>query len=387
MQNALQQARRVVVKVGSALLVDAEQGRLKQDWLASLADDLAALQARGAEVMVVSSGAIALGARLLGVATDKRARRLEESQAAAAVGQIALARAWADALGRHGMVTAQVLLTLTDTESRRRYLNARATLCTLLKRKAIPVINENDTVATDEIRYGDNDRLAARVASMMQADCLVLLSDVDGLYTAPPGTPGAEHIPYVAEITPEIAGMAGEAGTPVGSGGMKTKLEAARIATAAGAHMVIADGHVQHPIRRILDGGRCTWFAARRSAPAARKRWIVGSLTPAGSITVDDGAVKALLANRSLLPVGVMKVEGDFQRGDAVKVLDARGHELARGLVMYDAADVRRILGKRTEEVERILGYPARSALIHRDDLVLTVPSGKAAEQPDMDRA
>ena len=371
MQNALQQARRVVVKIGSALLVDSATGQLKEAWLQSLADDLATLHGRGADVMVVSSGAIALGARLLGVAQDKKARKLEESQAAAAVGQIALARAWADALGRHGLVTAQILLTLTDTENRRRYLNARATLTTLLKHRAVPVINENDTVATDEIRYGDNDRLAARVASMMQADCLVLLSDVDGLYSAPPGTPGAEHIPYVAEITPRLTAMAGEAATDVGSGGMKTKLEAARIATSAGAHMVIASGHEAHPLRRILDGARCTWFAAQRNAPAARKRWIAGSLAPAGSVVVDAGAVQALLANRSLLPVGVVRVEGNFQRGDAVRVLDENGRELARGLVMYDSNDVRRIMGRRTEEIEAILGYPARSALIHRDDLVL----------------
>ncbi len=379
MHNALQQARRVVVKVGSALLVDSTSGKLNQPWLQSLADDLATLHRRGADVLVVSSGAVALGARRLGVPLNKRQRKLEESQAAAAVGQIALARAWADALGAHGMVAAQVLLTLTDTEERRRYLNARATLHTLLKHRAVPVINENDTVATDEIRYGDNDRLAARVASMMQADCLVLLSDVDGLYTAPPGQPGARHIPLVKEITPDILAMAGEAATPVGSGGMRTKLEAARIATAAGAHMVIADGHATHPLQRILDGERCTWFAARRGALAARKRWIAGALSRGGAVVVDDGAARALAQNRSLLPVGVVRVQGDFQRGDAVRVLDERGHELARGLAMYDSADVKRIKGRRTEEIEAILGYPARSALIHRDDMVLTARADDAA--------
>ncbi len=377
MSNPLAKARRVVVKIGSALLVEAATGRLKQDWLAALAEDLGALHARGADVMVVSSGAVALGARMLGVPLERHKRRLEESQAAAAVGQIALARAWADALSAHGIVAAQVLLTLTDTEERRRYLNARATLCTLMKHRAVPVINENDTVATDEIRYGDNDRLAARVASMMQADCVVLLSDVDGLYTAPPGSPGAEHIAVVEAITPEIAAMAGEAQTPVGSGGMKTKLEAARIATSAGADLIIANGHALHPIRRVLGGARHTLFRAQRSSLAARKRWIAGALAPAGAIVVDAGAKRALLQNRSLLPVGVVRAEGDFSRGDAVRVLDEEGHELARGLIMYDRADVDRIKGRRSEEIEDILGYPARSALIHRDDLVLTGEGAK----------
>ena len=372
MAEKLRAARRIVVKVGSALLVDAETGRLEQDWLNSLTDDLAALHEGGADIMVVSSGAVALGARILGVPPQKHKRKLEESQAAAAVGQIALARAWADSFARHGITAAQVLLTLTDTEQRRRYLNARATLNTLLKHRAAPVINENDTVATDEIRYGDNDRLAARVASMMQADALVLLSDVDGLYTAAPGTPGAEHIPIVEQITPPIMAMAGEAATPVGSGGMKTKLEAARIATSAGAHMVIASGRAPHPIRRILDGERCTWFTSHGNALAARKRWIAGNLAPSGALVVDEGAVQALMRNRSLLPVGVIRAEGDFSRGDAVRVVDEAGHELARGLVMYDRAEVDRICRKRSDEIADILGYPARSALIHRDELVLT---------------
>ncbi len=380
MTNPLAQARRVVVKIGSALLVEAATGRLKHDWLAALVEDIATLHGRGADVMVVSSGAVALGARILGVPLQRHKRRLEESQAAAAVGQIALARAWADALSAHDIVAAQVLLTLTDTERRRRYLNARATLCTLLKRRAVPVINENDTVATDEIRYGDNDRLAARVASMMQADCVVLLSDVDGLYTAPPESPGARHVPVVETLTADILAMAGEAKTPVGSGGMKTKLEAARIATSAGADLIIADGHALHPIRRVLDGGRHTWFKARRSALAARKRWIAGALAPAGAVIVDDGAKKALLHNRSLLPVGVVRAEGDFARGDAVRVLDEEGRELARGLIMYDRADVDRIIGRRSQEIEDILGYPARSALIHRDDLVLSAGNREDGE-------
>ncbi len=372
MSRRLKEARRLVVKVGSALLVDTASGELKRDWLASLAEDIADFHARGADVLIVSSGSIALGARILGLSAGRGRRRLEESQAAAAVGQIALAAAWARALGAHGIVAGQVLLTLMDTEERRRYLNARATLETLLKQRAVPVINENDTVATDEIRYGDNDRLAARVASMTQAECLALLSDVDGLYTAAPEEPGAKHIPEVARITPEIVAMAGEAATPVGSGGMRTKVEAARIATGAGAHMVIASGRFEHPLRRILDGEKCTWFAPSASPVAARKRWIAGALAPEGAVIVDDGAVAALRANKSLLPVGVLGAEGDFSRGDAVRVVDASGRELARGLINYDRAEVERIRGRRSHELAEVLGYQGRDVMIHRDDLVWT---------------
>ena len=372
MSARLETARRIVIKIGSALLVDTGSGRLKEAWLASLAEDIAAFHGRGADVLIVSSGSIALGARILGITASKARRKLEESQAAAAVGQIALAGAWARALGAHGIVTGQVLLTLMDTEERRRYLNARATLDTLLERRAAPVINENDTVATDEIRYGDNDRLAARVASMTRADCLVLLSDVDGLYTAPPDTPGARHIPQVEKITPEIESMAGEAATAVGSGGMKTKVEAARIATGAGAHMVIAPGQREHPLRRILDGERCTWFTSSSNPVAARKRWIAGSLVPLGEIVVDEGAAAALRAKKSLLPVGVVGADGMFARGDAVRVVDASGRELARGLINYGRNEVERIKGRRSGELEEALGYQGRAVMIHRDDLVLT---------------
>ncbi len=372
MSERLRKARRLVVKVGSALLVNMATGRLKEGWLETLAQDMAGLHANGADVLVVSSGSIALGARLLGLAPKTVRNRLEESQAAAAVGQIALAGAWARALERHGITTGQVLLTLMDTEERRRYLNARATLDTLLKRRAIPVINENDTVATDEIRYGDNDRLAARVASMVRADCLVLLSDVDGLYTAPPDAPGARHIPQVEKITRDIMDMAGEAATDVGSGGMKTKVEAARIATKAGVDMVIASGQAEHPLRTILDGGRCTWFASSANPVAARKRWIAGALAPVGAIIVDDGAVAALKNNKSLLPVGVIGAKGDFARGDAVRILDRAGRELARGLSAYSSADVQRIKGLRSADLQKALGQAGRDVLIHRDDLVLT---------------
>ena len=372
MSERLQKARRLVVKVGSALLVDMATGRLKESWLETLAQDMAGLHAGGADVLVVSSGSIALGARLLGLAPKTVRNRLEESQAAAAVGQIALAGAWAKALERHGITTGQVLLTLMDTEERRRYLNARATLQTLLKRRAIPVINENDTVATDEIRYGDNDRLAARVASMVRADCLVLLSDVDGLYTAPPDAPGARHIPRVEKITRDITDMAGEAATDVGSGGMKTKVEAARIATKAGVDMVIASGQAEHPLRTILQGGRCTWFASSANPVAARKRWIAGALAPVGAIIVDDGAVAALKNNKSLLPVGVIGARGSFARGDAVRILDRGGRELGRGLSAYSSADVQRIKGLRSADLQKALGQAGRDVLIHRDDLVLT---------------
>ncbi len=372
MSRRLKEARRVVVKVGSALLVDAATGRLKQGWLASLAEDMAALHAKGAELLVVSSGSIALGARMLGLPQRRARQKLEESQAAAAVGQIALAGAWSEALGAHGMVAGQILLTIMDTEERRRYLNARATLATLLKRRAVPVINENDTVATDEIRYGDNDRLAARVASMIHADCLVLLSDVDGLYTAPPQKPGAEHIAEVERITPQIMAMAGEAETDVGSGGMKTKLEAAKIATRAGVSMVIASGRHRHPLRRILDGARATWFTSSASPQAAYKRWIAGSLVPTGAIVIDSGAARALRQNRSLLPVGAVATRGAFERGDAVRVMDESGRELARGLVNYSSAEVERIKGLRSEQIEAALGHQGRGVLIHRDDLAWT---------------
>lgn len=364
-------ARRVVVKIGSVLLVDQESGALHRRWLAALCDDLAAMRARGQEVIVVSSGAIALGRRRLGLGR-RRAPRLEESQAAAACGQIRLAHAYEEMLGRHGIAAAQLLLTLGDTEERRRYLNARATVNALLRLGAVPVINENDTVATAEIRYGDNDRLAARVAAMTSADALVLLSDIDGLYTADPRSePAARLIPEVARITPEIEAMAGEPNPGYGSGGMVTKLIAARIATAAGCHMVICDGRRENPLAALEAGAPCTWFVAEANPRAARKQWIAGSLRPAGRLIVDAGALAALAAGKSLLPAGVTAVEGAFSRGDAVSVCDAQGREVARGLSAYSAADARRIAGHKSREIERLLGYRGREEMIHRDDLVV----------------
>jgi glutamate 5-kinase len=367
--NRIDQAKRLVVKIGSALLVK-KNGQINTEWLSSLIDDIAALKARNVEVIIVSSGAIALGRRTLGL--PKGPLKLAQKQAAAAVGQVALAHAYQQILAQHGYVTAQVLLTLHDTEERRRYLNARATLGTLLKNGAVPVINENDTVATTEIRYGDNDRLAARVSSMISADCLVLLSDVDGLYTAAPGSsPDARLIPVVEEITPEICAMAGKPTSSVGSGGMITKIEAAKIAVAAGANMVIASGKTIHPLRAIDNGANCTWFLSSANPIAARKRWIAGTLEPVGTLVVDDGAVAALLDGRSLLPAGVVKVTGSFSRGDTVSVRDLTGAELARGLVAYDRTDADQIIGAQSSEIESRLGWRGRDEMIHRDDLVI----------------
>jgi glutamate 5-kinase len=367
--NRLTKARRIVVKIGSALLVDGKTGAIKASWLASLIDDLADARVKGAEIIVVSSGAIALGRRTIGL--SKGTLKLEEKQAAAAVGQIALAQAWSEALRTRNIVAAQVLVTLTDTEERRRYLNARATLSTLLAQGAVPVINENDTVATSEIRYGDNDRLAARVASMMSADCLVLLSDIDGLYTAPPGKKDAAFIPEVADITPEIEAMAGRPVSGVGSGGMITKIEAAKIAVGAGCNMVIASGHDLHPLKRITSGERCTWFLAPASALQSRKRWIAGTLQPIGHLVVDEGAAEALAKGKSLLPAGVKRIEGAFTRGDTISIITLRGREIARGLVTYDAADAQKIIGLKSTEIEKMLGFRGRDEIVHRDDMVL----------------
>ena len=370
MTGRLSKAKRIVVKIGSALLVDAKSGTVKAAWLATLIDDLEKARARGADIIIVSSGAIALGRRSLGLPTGKL--RLEESQAAAAVGQIALAQSWSEALARKNIVAAQVLVTLTDTEERRRHLNARATLTTLLAQGAVPVINENDTVATSEIRYGDNDRLAARVASMMSADCLVLLSDIDGLYTAPPGKAGSTFIPLVGDITPEIEAMAGKPVSGVGSGGMVTKIEAGKIALGAGCNMVIASGHESHPLQRIVDGERCTWFVASLNAMQSRKRWIAGTLQPVGRLTIDEGARTALGRGKSLLPAGVKRVSGIFARGDTVSIVDLEGTEIARGLVAYDSADASRIAGLKSADIEKAIGFRGRDEIIHRDDLVMT---------------
>ena len=364
-------ARRIVVKIGSSLLVDRASGKLKSAWLATLADDVAALVKAGRQVIIVSSGAIALGRHVLGFA--KGALELEKSQAAAAVGQISLAGAYQAVFMERGLAAAQILLTLGDTEERRRYLNARQTIDTLLAERAVPVVNENDTVATAEIRYGDNDRLSARVASMMSADCLVLLSDVDGLYTAPPGSgSGARLIAEVRQITPEIEAMAGGAADELSRGGMVTKIEAGKIALASGTHMVITSGTVEHPLRRLETGAPCTWLLAPSDPVTARKRWIAGQLEPKGQVEVDAGAERALFSGKSLLPAGVTRVEGAFERGDAVVIRAADGRELGRGLVAYAREDAARIIGKKTSEIAAILGFAGRAALVHRDDMVLS---------------
>jgi glutamate 5-kinase len=371
----LGQFRRVVLKVGSSLLVDRSRGEIKERWLAALAQDIADLHGRGADVLVVSSGAIALGRTVLRLPRGEL--KLEESQAAAAVGQIGLARIWSEMLARHRLTAGQILVTLADTEERRRYLNARATITKLLEMRAVPVVNENDTTATTEIRYGDNDRLAARVATMIGADLLVLFSDIDGLYTAPPASNAdAEHIPLVERITPAIEAMAGGAGSDLSRGGMRTKIDAGMIATGGGTHMVIADGRVEHPLRRIADGARCTWFLSPSNPATARKTWIAGALEPKGTLTVDAGAEKALRGGASLLPVGVRKVEGQFARGDAVVVRSASGQVLGRGLVAYDAEEAGQIIGRSSREIETILGYPGRAEMVHRDDLALAQNAG-----------
>ena len=368
--SRLAEARRIVVKVGSALLVDQGTGRLNRAWLEALAQDLRRLRKRGQQVILVSSGAIALGRRQLGLPSG--ALPLEQKQAAAAVGQIRLAHAYKELLEDENTAIAQVLLTLQDSEQRRRYLNARATLNALLALGAIPVINENDTVATAEIRYGDNDRLAARVAQMASADCLVLLSDVDGLYSADPNRdPDAEFFAEVRAITPAIEAMAGGSASDVGSGGMATKIAAARIAMDAGCHMCIASGHPLNPLRKVESGARCTWFVPGATPVAARKQWIAGSLKAAGVVHVDAGAAAALGRGRSLLPAGVTGADGTFERGDAVDVAGPGGQVLARGLAAYSRADVLRIMGRRSSEIEQLVGFRGRDEIIHRDDLVL----------------
>ncbi len=362
--------RRIVVKVGSSLLVDAQAGRLNDAWLESLIADLAALHRGKRDVLVVSSGAIALGRTVLKLPPGRL--ELEDSQAAAAVGQIALARTWTEALSRHGITAGQVLVTLGDTEERRRYLNARSTIDKLLEWRAVPVINENDTVATTEIRYGDNDRLAARVATMVSADLLVLLSDIDGLYDAPPASvASARHIALVDRITPEIEAMAGAAGSELSRGGMQTKIEAAKIATGAGTHMVIASGRVEHPLDAITKGARCTWFLTGANPVTARKKWIAGSLEPKGTLGVDAGAVAALRRGNSLLPVGVVRIDGDFARGDAVVIRGPDGAEVGRGLSAFDAEDAQKIRGRSSADIDSILGFSGRAEMIHRDDLVV----------------
>ncbi len=367
--GALSDAARIVVKIGSALLVDRESGALRSGWLTSLAEDVAWLRGAGKDVVLVSSGSIALGRRVLGLPATELA--LEQSQAAAAVGQIRLARAYEEALAPHGITTAQVLVTLEDSANRRRYLNARATMETLLSLGVTPIVNENDTVATDEIRYGDNDRLAAQVAVTAGADCLVLLSDVDGFYSGNPAEdPAALRYERIDRITPAIEAQAGDAGSGLSKGGMKTKLLAARMATEAGCEMAITLGAPQNPLRGLDEGASATWFTAKGDPQAARKRWI-GAMKPRGRVIVDAGAARALCQGKSLLPAGVSAVEGSFGRGEPVEIVGPEGARLGIGLARYTAAEAKVILGRRSEEIEAVLGYKGRAALIHRDDMVL----------------
>jgi glutamate 5-kinase len=377
--NALAPYKRLTIKIGSALLVD-KAGKLRAAWLADLAADIADLKTEGRDVVIVSSGAIALGRGLLGLSAV--ALTLEQSQAAASAGQIALSQAWAEALGRHQIVTGQILITPNITEERRYYLNARTTIATLLGLGAIPIINENDSVATAEIRYGDNDRLSARVATMIEADCLVLLSDVDGLYTAPPAKdPNASHLPVIKAITPGIEAMAGGAASHLSRGGMTTKVEAGKIATQAGTAMIIAKGTESHPLKALTEGGRHTLFLPAQSRAQARKRWIMGTLAVAGTIQVDAGAARALLTGKSLLPIGVTKVTGEFERGDAIAVTNPDGVEIARALVGLDSDEARLVMGKRSDAVVELLGAGNRAALVHRDNLVLVGAKEDSSER------
>jgi len=360
-------AKIVVLKIGSALLV--EKGALREAWLRAVADDVAMLKGQGKQVLVVSSGSIALGRGVLGLAAGRLP--LEQAQAAAAVGQIRLARAYQAALQPHRIETAQVLLTLEDSQNRRRYLNTRATLNALLALGVVPIINENDTVATDEIRYGDNDRLGAQVASLIGADALVLLSDVDGLYSADPRkNPAAVHIPELPEISREVENMAGDPGTTGASGGMRTKLMAAQIAMNAGCAMAIAKGEQMHPVKGLLEGGRCTWFRAQQDPASARKRWI-SAMKMLGTLTIDAGAARALRGGKSLLPAGVRAVSGAFGRGDAVEIRDQGGELVAKGLIGYSSDEVLIIMGAKSAEIESLLGYSGRAALVHRDDMAI----------------
>ncbi|MBJ6988441.1 MULTISPECIES: glutamate 5-kinase [unclassified Devosia] len=367
--TALASYRRITIKIGSALLVD-KAGKLRAEWLAQLAQDVASLKGEGKEIVIVSSGAIALGRGLLGLSA--LSLTLEQSQAAASAGQIALSQAWAEALGKHGIVTGQILITPNITEERRYFLNARTTIRTLLGLGAIPIINENDSVATAEIRYGDNDRLSARVATMIEADLLVLLSDIDGLYTAPPAKdPNATHIPVVERITAEIESMAGGAASHLSRGGMTTKVEAGKIATLAGTAMIIAKGTEAHPLARLNTGGLHTLFKAATSRAQSRKRWIMGTLSVAGTLQLDAGAVRALRQGKSLLPVGVTKITGDFERSDTIAILDDAGREIARGLSSFDSADARLVMGKNSDRMGELLGVGNRSEMVHRDNLVM----------------
>lgn len=373
-EKYLNPAKTVVVKVGSALLVDDASGEVNSHWLDKLADDIGKLAEGGCRCVVVSSGAIALGRKMLSGNIKSGSRlKLEEKQAAAAIGQVQLASEWKKALGSHGLNTAQILLSPDDTEQRRRHLNARATLNTLLESGIIPVVNENDTVATMEIRYGDNDRLAARVAQMISADALILLSDIDGLYNQDPRhNPSAEHIELVDVIDDALRNMAGPAHADYASGGMVTKIEAARIATQAGCHMVICNGTAENPIQSLIEGARSTWFVANAKPRQARKTWIAGGLNPVGSLILDQGAINAVTSGKSLLAAGIAEVQGGFERGDLVAVCDESGHEIGRGLINYSAEDAKLIAGSNSSKIQSILGYHGRDEVIHADDLVIS---------------
>ena len=361
--------RRLVIKVGSSLLI-GDNGALNRHWLDGLAADIADLHSEDRDVLVVSSGAIAIGCTVLGI--NKRRAKLEDLQAAAAAGQVQLVHAYSEALAVHGFTTAQVLLTPGDTENRRRFLNARGTMGRLLDRSVVPIINENDTVTTEEIRYGDNDRLAARVAQLVMADALLLLSDVDGFYSADPGTDSnAQHIPEITSISTETLAMAGETRSDIGSGGMSTKVQAARIATHAGCSTIIASGLVERPVKALLNGARCSIFRAQGTPAVARKQWLAGALEVNGVLVIDAGAAEALREGNSLLPVGIAAVQGDFRRGDIVTIADGGGTELGRGLAEYSSSEASRLLGCRSEQIEERLGYRGRSVMIHRDELVL----------------
>jgi len=364
------EAKRIVVKIGSVLLVDDNSGTLHNAWLNSLGKDVAALRDRGHEVILVSSGAIALGRRYLGLKPGEL--KLEEKQAAAAVGMVRLAQSYQETLNKFNLSVAQILLTLDDSENRRRYLNARSTIMTLLRVGVVPLINENDTIATDEIRFGDNDRLAARVASMVSADLLILLSNINGLYTADPAQDkAAKLVPTVTEITHEIEAMASNTVTSDSSGGMPTKLAAAKQCLGAGCRMIICEGRGMFPLKSLENGGDCTWFIPSGNPQTARKRWISGSLQSLGSVIVDDGAVAALERGRSLLPAGILRIEGTFQRGDAITIMKRDGSEFGRGLIAYSSEDATQIIGHKTGEIEDLLGYRGRDEIIHRDDLVI----------------
>lgn len=363
-------AKRVVIKIGSSLVADLANAQVRHAWMQSVAADIAQLHAQGKEIILVSSGAVALGRPRIGLGVE--ALDLSEKQAAAAAGQPLLMQAWADAFTPHGIGVAQLLLTLEDSEDRRRYLNARTTFTTLLSHRLIPIVNENDTVATAELKFGDNDRLAARVAVMVSADTLVLFSDIDGLYTADPRKDtAAQHIARVDALDQTILAMGGGAASATSNGGMKTKLDAAQMTLSAGCHMLIAKGEPLHPVQAVLDGTRCTWFVANTRPQLARKHWIATSVHARGGVVIDEGAERALTQGKSLLPAGVVKVHGAFGRGDTIAVTNLTGTLLARGITAYASDEAQKIMGKKTSAIADILGYAGRDTLIHRDDLAL----------------